>query len=158
MLQPPGTKGTDARVDVSFDPRYRPIRKLVETAINHLLSSPLALSVAVNILLNTYLYNPSAKAEFKAAFGPNALPSVELLASYLQNSPPAIVIAQLKHANDDRIVWGLVTKGSSDAALRNELFISLELTDAIISVRDPLVRLNPHILHPAHDLIGYTIV
>jgi hypothetical protein len=63
-----------------------------------------------------------------------------MVQSYLLNSPPAIIVAPLDEDDTtDFVEWGYVERGTSQAAMRNELFVDSELTSALISVYDPTV-------------------
>ncbi|KAJ6532024.1 hypothetical protein B0H19DRAFT_465270 [Mycena capillaripes] len=139
FLQPANTTDTGAHINVSSDLRYKPIVQLAQTALNHLITSPTALSATLPTLLNTFHQDSSAKAAFCGRFG-DVAPDTTILRDYLEKTPPVVIIAHLDPAastgDEISILWGMVIQGTSSAALRNEVFVSSELSEAIVMLNE----------------------
>lgn len=140
FLQPAGTTESqiDARVNVTENPAYEEIRLIVNLVIYHLSSSPKAVATAVSILLGIFLHDDRAATAFAALNGQEAIPTGEKVVEDL-TTPPDFIILDIEDNQRGAIRWGRVKRGTSDLASRNEVFISKELCDAIMS--------NPNVLN-----------
>ncbi|KAJ7118950.1 hypothetical protein C8R44DRAFT_982663 [Mycena epipterygia] len=77
-------------------------------------------------------HHPAAKKALASKLGPDRRVTMDDIVEFLTNRTPAIVFKALRNErNGDAIVWGKVARGDAQGAEDNELFLSLELTEAL---------------------------
>ncbi|KAJ7476054.1 hypothetical protein FB451DRAFT_265686 [Mycena latifolia] len=136
-VQPKGTTHADMRLDVTDNLLYQPLLAASCKILDQLVVSPYALCIMRTTVSLVFEENTTFQDLFFATHGQNCFPSSELISSYLRRTPPDIVIAHLGEKNGC-LAWGLVKKGTTTTAQKNEIFISQELAAAVLAVNDPV--------------------
>ncbi|KAJ7136024.1 hypothetical protein C8R44DRAFT_769500 [Mycena epipterygia] len=124
-----------ARIRVDNDSGYVDLLVLARTVLGHLIGVKLAQNYLVAIM-GLIGSTPAAKAALVSKLGEDRDITTADIVDFLKNETPAIIFKSLRSEEGaNAVVWGLVVKGEEDGAEANEVFLSLELTDAL--------RLNP---------------
>ncbi|KAJ7158545.1 hypothetical protein C8R46DRAFT_1224498 [Mycena filopes] len=133
--QPANTTAVHERVLCSPSlPKFAPIYLLAQETLGHLANSPTALAITATTLHLGQLYSSVAQRAFTSKYPGHAAPTPALVAEYISSQPPDIIIINTPtspHKNRD---LAFVLAGSQDPDLvdRNEIFVSAELTEALI--------------------------
>ncbi|KAJ7707518.1 hypothetical protein B0H17DRAFT_1125302 [Mycena rosella] len=158
-LQPTGTNRVEDRIDISHDPSFSDVQKVIQTTLSHLTNTP-ALATMIMPILKTFAVDPRAEALFCAIHPAHTTPTPAMVYEYLAHNAPVVVIADIDDNDEGAIVWGEVFKGPSPrAAGVNEIVFARELSDAICRVGDPVQEQGTHppetsaLLREAHKLL-----
>ncbi|KAJ7498554.1 hypothetical protein FB451DRAFT_1384363 [Mycena latifolia] len=119
------------RIRVDNDVAYASILNLARTMLNHLVGSSIAQRELVAVV-DLISHSPAAKAALASKLGEDRKVTAADIIDFLVNHTPAVVFKLLQGKEDSNaVVWGLVVKGDAEGAKDNEIFISLELTEAL---------------------------
>ncbi|KAJ7626372.1 hypothetical protein DFH06DRAFT_1228740 [Mycena polygramma] len=112
------------------DIRFRPVRQLICTLLSHLVASERAWVHLHLILFNINDSDTAAKAALTNRLGGDRQLRRDDFTDYLRDHTPTVVLKDLR--DGEKMSWGAVAKGDEPGAEENELYLSLELTEALI--------------------------
>ncbi|KAJ7151624.1 hypothetical protein C8R46DRAFT_1304162 [Mycena filopes] len=142
-IQPQNTTAVELRIPCSADPgsSFAPLYRLAQDALGHLAHSSEARNAMMDILRSGRRYSDVAKEAFETKFPTHSTVAEDLIVEYLTVKPPKIILVDMPHIHGEDRKWVYVLKaGCADPALaeRNEVFVSRELTDALLE-ENPIV-------------------
>ncbi|KAJ7636116.1 hypothetical protein DFH06DRAFT_1220027 [Mycena polygramma] len=129
----PNDRGS--RTNLDQDACFQPVRQLICTLLSHLVASERAWVHLHLILFDIYDSDPAAKDALVNRLGGDRPLRRDDFTDYLRHHTPTVVLKDLR--DGEKMSWGVVAKGDEPGAEGNELYLSLELTEAFIQAPPP---------------------
>ncbi|KAJ6469768.1 hypothetical protein C8R47DRAFT_767944 [Mycena vitilis] len=129
----PNDRGS--RTNLDQDACFQPVRQLICTLLSHLVASERAWVHLHLILFDIYDSDPAAKDALVNRLGGDRPLRRDGFTNYLRHHTPTVVLKDLR--DGETMSWGVVAKGDEPGAEGNELYLSLELTEALIQAPPP---------------------
>ncbi|KAJ7671666.1 hypothetical protein DFH06DRAFT_1320447 [Mycena polygramma] len=121
------------RTCVDSDPQYLAMRTLARQALAHLVTSRRAWHTLLSLLGVIVTKRADAQEALRARLGSDRELETADIIAFFQYNTPSVIFKDLPDENGE-VIWGLVLKGDEEGADTNELFISLEMVQALRSL------------------------
>ncbi|KAJ6519088.1 hypothetical protein C8R45DRAFT_950202 [Mycena sanguinolenta] len=145
----------NARILLDGSHNYQEIEECTRRAFSHLASkNGAAIQIMVCLLNQIAIRDENAKEALGKSIGSDSrLLAADDIHKYLTQTPPAVIF---KNIRSDEITWGIVNKGEMHGAEANELFVTMELIEALLDPRPPGMSVNEFEVRRTQQWLLYT--